>query len=298
MFGLDRVPGNEYQKTGRLHERHHGRHQAGREPGPGPDRRSTATRKYDGIRPLFGHPPDYDTPGLLPSAQHTARGRLDQESSERRRGPRRTVDRRAQASQPRQRRRRAPAFLSDQTMTQSAAGVFVLDRVELGPDWGASLSLRYDNVTCKVDDRIGGLSGDSAYKKGDGAARADLESAVRASGSTPAGERASCRRERKSWPTIPTPSAASTGSQAGHLRRRRDRRPRIARALARLRLGPLPSGHRQRFRPLPHQLPAARNVLRQRRLDHPIRAGDVAGLVPHRSPGRAARLHVRRFKYD
>ncbi len=50
-------------------------------------------------------------------------------------------------------------------MSQTSAGIFVLDRVELGPQWGVSLSLRYDNVTCKLDDHIGSLSGDASYKK-------------------------------------------------------------------------------------------------------------------------------------
>ena len=57
------------------------------------------------------------------------------------------------------------ANLSDQAMSQSAAGIFLLDRVELGPEWGVSLSLRYDNVTCKLEDRMGSLSGDAAYRK-------------------------------------------------------------------------------------------------------------------------------------
>jgi outer membrane receptor protein involved in Fe transport len=61
-----------------------------------------------------------------------------------------------------------PAVLSDQTMNQTGAGVFLLDRVELGPQWGASFSLRYDNVTCKLNDRIGSLSGDASYKKATG----------------------------------------------------------------------------------------------------------------------------------
>ena len=60
------------------------------------------------------------------------------------------------------------AVLADQTMTQTSTGVFVLDRVEMGSQWGAFLSLRYDNVTCKVDDHVGSLSGDNSYKKATG----------------------------------------------------------------------------------------------------------------------------------
>ncbi len=65
-----------------------------------------------------------------------------------------------------------PGFLSDQTMSQTGAGIFVLDRVELGPDWGLSASARYDRVTNQLDDRLqaGGvdLSGDVAYKRATG----------------------------------------------------------------------------------------------------------------------------------
>ena len=61
-----------------------------------------------------------------------------------------------------------PALLSDQKMSQTNAGAFVLERVELGPQWGASLSLRYDNVTCKLDDHLGAFSGDAAYNKATG----------------------------------------------------------------------------------------------------------------------------------
>ena len=49
-----------------------------------------------------------------------------------------------------------------------AAGVFLLDRIELGPFWGVSLSLRYDGVVCEVDDHIGALSGEKTYKKATG----------------------------------------------------------------------------------------------------------------------------------
>ena len=57
---------------------------------------------------------------------------------------------------------------SDQTMNQGGAGIFVLERLELGPQWGASLSLRYDDVTCKLNDHLGSLSGDASYKKATG----------------------------------------------------------------------------------------------------------------------------------
>ena len=65
-----------------------------------------------------------------------------------------------------------PEILSDQMMSQSGAGAFVLDRVELGPQWGVSLSLRYDKVTNKLDDHLqaGGidLSGNASFDKATG----------------------------------------------------------------------------------------------------------------------------------
>ena len=65
-----------------------------------------------------------------------------------------------------------PDKISNQTYSQSGAGVFVLDRVDFGPQWGVSLSLRFDKVTNKLDDilKAGGLdfSGDRSFKKATG----------------------------------------------------------------------------------------------------------------------------------
>jgi iron complex outermembrane receptor protein len=65
-----------------------------------------------------------------------------------------------------------PGFLSDQTMSQTGAGVFVLDRLELSPQWGLSASARYDRVANRLADHLqaGGvdLSGDVAYKRATG----------------------------------------------------------------------------------------------------------------------------------
>jgi iron complex outermembrane recepter protein len=62
-----------------------------------------------------------------------------------------------------------PDFLSDQRMTQTGAGAFVLDRIELGLAWGVSGIIRYDRVTNKLADRLqaGGidLSGDVSYHR-------------------------------------------------------------------------------------------------------------------------------------
>jgi iron complex outermembrane receptor protein len=63
-------------------------------------------------------------------------------------------------------------LLSDQTMSQTGAGMFILERIELGPQWGVSLILRYDQVTNRLDDRLkaGGVdySGDAEFKKATG----------------------------------------------------------------------------------------------------------------------------------
>ncbi|HSA95264.1 MAG TPA: TonB-dependent receptor, partial [Acidobacteriota bacterium] len=65
-----------------------------------------------------------------------------------------------------------PGPVADQTMTQTGAGAFVLDRLEIGPHWGVSASARYDRVTNKLVDglRAGGidLSGQVAYKRATG----------------------------------------------------------------------------------------------------------------------------------
>jgi len=65
-----------------------------------------------------------------------------------------------------------PGFLSDQTMSQTGAGVFLLDRLELSPEWGVSGIVRYDRVANKLADHLqaGGvdLSGDVAYKRATG----------------------------------------------------------------------------------------------------------------------------------
>ena len=65
-----------------------------------------------------------------------------------------------------------PDRVADQTLTQTGAGVFVLDRLEIGPHWGVSASGRYDRVTNKLADHLqaGGtdLSGDVAYNRATG----------------------------------------------------------------------------------------------------------------------------------
>jgi iron complex outermembrane receptor protein len=54
-------------------------------------------------------------------------------------------------------------------MTQTGAGIFVLDRLEISPQWGVSAIGRYDRITNKLEDHLqaGGidLSGDVAYNR-------------------------------------------------------------------------------------------------------------------------------------
>jgi iron complex outermembrane receptor protein len=65
-----------------------------------------------------------------------------------------------------------PELLSDQTTTQSGVGVFVLDRLEIGPYWGVMASGRYDRVTNELADHLQAegvdLSGNVAYKRATG----------------------------------------------------------------------------------------------------------------------------------
>jgi len=60
-------------------------------------------------------------------------------------------------------------LLSDQTMRQAGAGVFALDRIDLGSGWGAMLNLRYDWIDNRLTDHLkaGGvdLSGDAAFQR-------------------------------------------------------------------------------------------------------------------------------------
>jgi iron complex outermembrane receptor protein len=60
-----------------------------------------------------------------------------------------------------------PDILADQTMSQTGAGIFVLERLEIGPRWSISAIGRYDRVTNRLADHLqaGGvdLSGKVAY---------------------------------------------------------------------------------------------------------------------------------------
>ena len=65
-----------------------------------------------------------------------------------------------------------PGFLSNQTMSQTGTGVFLLDRLELSPQWGVSGIVRYDRVANRLADHLQAgevdLSGDVAYKRATG----------------------------------------------------------------------------------------------------------------------------------
>ncbi|MGA2534312.1 MAG: TonB-dependent receptor, partial [Candidatus Aminicenantales bacterium] len=62
-----------------------------------------------------------------------------------------------------------PGLLANQRFTQTGTGVFLLDRLDLTPEWGVSGIVRYDRVTNKIADHLqdGGvdLSGSVAYNK-------------------------------------------------------------------------------------------------------------------------------------
>jgi iron complex outermembrane receptor protein len=60
------------------------------------------------------------------------------------------------------------AMLSNQTIHQSSAGLFLIDQLELHPHWTVLLSLRYDNIHNQLDDQMGGtdnLSGLANFEK-------------------------------------------------------------------------------------------------------------------------------------
>ncbi len=163
MFGLDRVPGNEYQQTGRFTSGLTGKIGLA----DNLDLALTAfyrQTKYTESVPSSLIHRDYYTPGTSVQLNHTAGdGDLKNHLSVGADFGWQTIDEikhnnlgdAVEGSE----------LQSDQRMTQTSAGAFLLDRLEFGPEWGVFLSLRYDNVTCKLDDHLGDLSGDNAYKK-------------------------------------------------------------------------------------------------------------------------------------
>ncbi len=62
-----------------------------------------------------------------------------------------------------------PVVVADQTIRQSGVGFWLMDRVDLGPAWGAVLGVRWDRITNTLDDHLkaGGIdrSGDADFEK-------------------------------------------------------------------------------------------------------------------------------------
>jgi iron complex outermembrane receptor protein len=170
MFGENRVTFNEYQKTSRLTSGITGTVGLG----ANMDLALTAFfrhTKYTEAVPSSLIHRGYDTPGLsLQVNHHLGEGSIKNHLSIGADLGWQTID---EYKKPNMGNAvEGPDKISDQTMSQAGAGVFILDRVELGPQWGVSLSLRYDKVTNKLDDHLksGGLdfSGDASFKKATG----------------------------------------------------------------------------------------------------------------------------------
>ena len=163
MFGMDRVPGNEYQQTGRYTAGLTGTIGLA----DGLDLALTAyyrqTKYTESVPDSIIHR-DYYTPGTSVQVNYTAgSGDVKNHLSAGADFGWQTIDeiRHNNLGDAVE----GTDLESDQRMTQTHAGAFVLDRLELGPQWGVFLSLRYDDVTCKLDDHIGDLSGNNDYNK-------------------------------------------------------------------------------------------------------------------------------------
>jgi iron complex outermembrane receptor protein len=170
MFGLDRIPGNEYQKTGRFSSGLTGSIGLGAKTDLALTAYFRRTKYKESVPSSLIHR-DYDTPGFSLQVNHRSGEReiknhlsLGADSSWQ------SID---EIKHPNLGNAvEGPDFLSDQAMSQSGIGVFVLDRLEIGPQWGVSLCLRYDRVTVKLDDHLQAgdvdLSSDVAYEKATG----------------------------------------------------------------------------------------------------------------------------------
>ena len=166
MFGVDHVPGNEYQRTSRFSR--------GLTSSVGlADNLDLALTgfyrrtKYTESVPSSVIHRNYDTPGASVQLNHTAgSGDVKNHLSVGADFGWQTI---AEIKHPNLGDAvEGSDIQSNQAMTQTSVGIFALDRLELGPQWGVSLSLRYDNVTCKLDDHVGSLSGDASYNKATG----------------------------------------------------------------------------------------------------------------------------------
>ncbi len=170
MFGQLRVPFNEYQDTGRFTAGFSGTALLG----GGFDLAFAAyvrATNYEEAVPSSIIHRSMGTPGLSLQANHRVSfGPLRNIVSVGVDAGRQTLDeyKRANLGDAVE----GPDKISDQTMTQSGVGVFLLDRVELGERWGGSLSLRYDKVSNRLEDalRVGGidLSGKKTFDRATG----------------------------------------------------------------------------------------------------------------------------------
>jgi len=170
MFGLGRIPGNEYQRTGRFTGGLTGSIGLGANMNLALCAYFRKTKYTESVPSSLIHR-DYDTPGFSLQVNHrTGEGGLKNHLSIGADLSRQTID---ETKNPNLGNAvEGQDLQSDQAMSQSGAGVFILDRLEIGSQWGVSLSLRYDRVTSKLDDHLqaGGadLSSDVAYEKATG----------------------------------------------------------------------------------------------------------------------------------
>ncbi|OGF68137.1 MAG: hypothetical protein A2Y62_19500 [Candidatus Fischerbacteria bacterium RBG_13_37_8] len=65
-----------------------------------------------------------------------------------------------------------PELLSDQFFSQSGQGIYIVDRLEINPQWSITANLRYDRIYNKLDDnlKVDGvdLSGNASFSKSTG----------------------------------------------------------------------------------------------------------------------------------
>ncbi len=170
IFGEDRMPFNEYQKTSRLTSGISGTAGLGSNLDLAFSAYFRRTKYTEAVPSSLIHR-DYGTPGFTVQLNYSAgQGQLKNYLSVGLDLGWQSIDEYKKANLGNA--DEGPDKISDQTMSQSGMGAFVLERVEIGPQWGVSLSLRYDSVTNKLDDHLkaGGLnfSGDAAFNKAAG----------------------------------------------------------------------------------------------------------------------------------
>ena len=123
-----------------------------------------------------------------------------------------------------------PTVVADQTIRQSGLGVYLLDRVDLGPQWGAVLGAPlgpdHEPARRQPEGRRRRPVRRRELRQGDRPGGRDLEPDREPRDSTRAGDRASFRPRPRSWPTTRRPSAASTRTSSRPRRTVGDRRAR------------------------------------------------------------------------